>query len=64
VATRLVLHRRIDTIRANDDEDCRVGKDRYRDALAWPRARSMEMRARTMEGYVYIDPLVPTNGAL
>ena len=42
----------------------RVGKDRYRDALAWPGARPMEMRARTMEGYVYIDPPVPTTGAL
>ena len=42
----------------------RVGKDRYREALAWPGARSMEMRGRTMEGYVYIDPPVPTNDAL
>lgn len=42
----------------------RVGKDRYREALAWPGARSMEMRGRTMEGYVYIDPPVPTNEAL
>ena len=42
----------------------RVGKDRYRDALAWPGARPMEMRGRTMEGYVYIDPPVPTNNAL
>jgi TfoX/Sxy family transcriptional regulator of competence genes len=42
----------------------RVGKDRYRDALAWPGARPMEMRGRTMEGYVYIDPPVPTNDAL
>ena len=24
----------------------------------------MEMRGRTMEGYVYIDPPVPMNGAL
>ena len=31
----------------------RVGKDRHRDALAWPGARPMEMRGRTMEGYVY-----------
>jgi hypothetical protein len=29
----------------------RVGKDRYRDALAWPGARPMEMRGRTMEGF-------------
>ena len=42
----------------------RVGKDRYRDALAWPGARSMELRGRAMEGYVYIDPPVPTNDAL
>ena len=42
----------------------RVGKDRYRDALAWPGARPMEIRERTMEGYVYIDPPVPTNDAL
>ena len=42
----------------------RVGKDRYRDVLAWPGARPMEMRGRTMEGYVYIDPPVPTNDVL
>jgi TfoX/Sxy family transcriptional regulator of competence genes len=42
----------------------RVGKDRYHDALAWPGAAPMEMRGRTMEGYVYIDPPVPMNGAL
>ena len=42
----------------------RVGKDRYRDALAWPGVRPMEMRGRTMEGYVYIDPPVPTSNAL
>jgi TfoX/Sxy family transcriptional regulator of competence genes len=42
----------------------RVGKDRYRDALAWPGARPMEIRERTMEGYVYIDPPVPTNDTL
>ena len=42
----------------------RVGKDRYRDALAWPGARPMAMRGRTMEGYVYIDPSVPTNDAV
>jgi TfoX/Sxy family transcriptional regulator of competence genes len=39
----------------------RVGKDRYRDALARPGARPMEMRGRTMEGYVYIDPPVPND---
>ena len=42
----------------------RVGKDRYRDALAWSGARPMEMRGRTMEGYVYIDPPVSTNDVL
>jgi TfoX/Sxy family transcriptional regulator of competence genes len=42
----------------------RVGKDRYRDVLAWPGARPMEMRGRTMEGYVYIDPPVPTDDVL
>lgn len=42
----------------------RLGKDRYRDAFAWPGARPMEMRGRTMEGYVYIDPPVPTMSAL
>ena len=42
----------------------RIGEDRYRDALAWPGARPMEMRGRTMEGYVYIDPPVPTNNPL
>ena len=42
----------------------RVGKDRYRNALAWPGARPMEIKERTMEGYVYIDPPVPTNDAL
>ncbi len=34
----------------------RVGKDRQPDALMLPEARPMEMRGRTMEGYVYIDP--------
>ena len=42
----------------------RVGKDRYCDALGWPGARPMEMRGRAMEGYVYIDPPVPTNDAI
>ena len=41
----------------------RVGKNHYHDALAWPGARPMEMRGQTMEGYVYIDPPVPMNGA-
>lgn len=42
----------------------RVGKDRQRKALAQPGARSMEMRGRTMEGYVYVDPLTLENSAL
>jgi TfoX/Sxy family transcriptional regulator of competence genes len=36
----------------------RVGKDRQPDALARPGARPMEMRGRTMEGYVYVNPAV------
>jgi TfoX/Sxy family transcriptional regulator of competence genes len=39
----------------------RVGKDRYRDALARPGARPMEMRGRSMEGYVYVEPLALNN---
>lgn len=35
----------------------RVGKDRHTEALAHSGARPMMMRGRTMEGYVYIDPL-------
>jgi TfoX/Sxy family transcriptional regulator of competence genes len=42
----------------------RVGKDRQEDALARPGARPMEMRGRTMEGYVYIDPPALTDSAL
>jgi TfoX/Sxy family transcriptional regulator of competence genes len=34
----------------------RVGKDGQRDALTRPGARPMEMRGRTMEGYIYVDP--------
>lgn len=34
----------------------RVGKERHQQALARPGARPMEMRGRTMEGYVYVDP--------
>jgi len=33
----------------------RVGKDRLREALALPGARPMEMKGRTMEGYIYVD---------
>jgi TfoX/Sxy family transcriptional regulator of competence genes len=35
----------------------RVGKDRMREALALPGARAMEMKGRTMEGYIYVDHL-------
>jgi TfoX/Sxy family transcriptional regulator of competence genes len=34
----------------------RVGKDGHHKALARPGTRPMEMRGRTMEGYVYVDP--------
>jgi TfoX/Sxy family transcriptional regulator of competence genes len=34
----------------------RVGKDRQAEALRQSGARPMEMRGRTMEGYVYVDP--------
>jgi TfoX/Sxy family transcriptional regulator of competence genes len=34
----------------------RVGKDRQQEALGRPGARPMEMRGRTMEGYIYVDP--------
>lgn len=34
----------------------RVGKDHHEEALTRPGARPMEMRGRTMEGYVYVDP--------
>lgn len=36
----------------------RVGKDAQSQALARPGTRPMEMRGRTMEGYVYVDPPV------
>jgi TfoX/Sxy family transcriptional regulator of competence genes len=42
----------------------RVGKDRQQDALARPGARSMEMRGRTMEGYVRVDPAALTDDAV
>jgi TfoX/Sxy family transcriptional regulator of competence genes len=42
----------------------RVGKDRHRHVLALPEARPVEIRGRPMEGYVYVDPLIPDNGAL
>ena len=33
----------------------RVGKERQHEALAQPGARPMEMKGRTMEGYIYVD---------
>lgn len=33
----------------------RVGKTREREALAQPGARPMQMKGRTMEGYIYVD---------
>jgi TfoX/Sxy family transcriptional regulator of competence genes len=33
----------------------RVGKSRQREGLAQPGARPMEMKGRTMEGYIYVD---------
>jgi hypothetical protein len=36
----------------------RVGKDAQSRALAMSGTRPMEMRGRTMEGYVYVDPPV------
>jgi TfoX/Sxy family transcriptional regulator of competence genes len=41
----------------------RVGKERQADALSLPGARPMEMRGRTMEGYVYVDPPALTGDA-
>jgi TfoX/Sxy family transcriptional regulator of competence genes len=42
----------------------RVGKDRQHEALARPGARPMEMRGRTMEGYILIDPSELTGKAV
>jgi TfoX/Sxy family transcriptional regulator of competence genes len=42
----------------------RVGKERQPDALSRPGARPMEMRGRTMEGYVYVDPAALTGRAM
>jgi TfoX/Sxy family transcriptional regulator of competence genes len=42
----------------------RVGKEQQPDALSRPGARPMEMRGRTMEGYVYVDPPTLTDGAV
>jgi TfoX/Sxy family transcriptional regulator of competence genes len=42
----------------------RVGKERYREALARSGARPMEMRGRPVEGYVRIDAAGLTEAAL
>jgi TfoX/Sxy family transcriptional regulator of competence genes len=42
----------------------RIGKDRYREALARPGTRPMEMRGRPMEGYIYVDPTGLDDAAL
>jgi TfoX/Sxy family transcriptional regulator of competence genes len=34
----------------------RVGKAQQREALAQPGARPMQMKGRTIEGYIYVDP--------
>jgi TfoX/Sxy family transcriptional regulator of competence genes len=42
----------------------RVGAERQGDALARAGARPMEMRGRTMEGYIYVDPPALTGRAV
>jgi TfoX/Sxy family transcriptional regulator of competence genes len=42
----------------------RVGKDRQSEALARPGSRPMEMRGRTMEGYIYADPPALSDGSV
>ncbi len=42
----------------------RVGKDRQHEALARSGTRPMQMRGRTMEGYVYVDPPAITDGVV
>jgi TfoX/Sxy family transcriptional regulator of competence genes len=42
----------------------RIGKDRYREALARPGTRPMQMRGRLMEGYIYVDPAGLDDAAL
>jgi TfoX/Sxy family transcriptional regulator of competence genes len=42
----------------------RVGKERHDQALAKPGARPMEMRGRTLQGYVYVDPEMLNGRAL
>jgi hypothetical protein len=41
----------------------RVGKEGQAEALRLPGARPMEMRGRTMDGYVYVDPPALTERA-
>jgi TfoX/Sxy family transcriptional regulator of competence genes len=42
----------------------RVGKASQSEALAMEGARVMTMRGRTMEGYVFIDPMALSQGAV
>jgi len=42
----------------------RVGKERQDEALAVPVAHVMEMRGRTMEGYIRVDPENLTDSAV
>jgi TfoX/Sxy family transcriptional regulator of competence genes len=42
----------------------RVGRDQHAAALARPGTRPMEMRGRTMEGYLYVDPAALEEAAL
>jgi hypothetical protein len=42
----------------------RIGKDRYNKALGRDGARSVELRGRTLAGYVYVDPPALTEEAV
>jgi len=42
----------------------RVGKEQQAQALAQAGARPMVMRGRTMEGYIYVDPLALDDDAV
>ena len=35
---------------------CRVGAERYQDALALPHVREMDFTGKPMNGYVYVEP--------
>lgn len=35
---------------------CRVGAERYQDALALPHVRQMDFTGKPMNGYVYVEP--------